>query len=103
MQRVVQIGHGLVGAVNGQRVLDEVVRAYREVVEIVQELLHHQRRGRHLDHRAQLHRAVGHAARVQLGTRQVNLGQRLADLAHMRQHRKQQLDRPMHCGAQHGT
>ena len=87
MQRVVQVRHRFVGAVDGQRVLDQVVGADRQEVEVLQEGAQRQRRRRDLDHRAQLHRPVGDAAVVQLGAREVEQRQRLADLAGMRQHR----------------
>ena len=50
---------------------------------------HHERRGGISIIAPQLHWAVG-PARIQLGTGQIDLGQRLGDFRHMRQHGKQQ-------------
>jgi threonine dehydratase len=44
VQRVIQISDGLIGPVYRQGVLDQVIGAYRQVVEIAQKLLHHEGR-----------------------------------------------------------
>lgn len=92
--RVVQVGDRLVGPVDGQGVLDQVVGADREEVEVAQEQRDGQRRGGHLDHGAQAHDAVQLRARIQLGAGLVDKGQGLADLAGMGQHGNEQVDRP---------
>ena len=63
---VVQVRHGFVGAVDGQRVLDQVVGADRHEVEVPQEAVKHQRGGRHLDHRADFDVVEGTPASSQL-------------------------------------
>ncbi len=52
VQRLVQIGHPIVGAVHGQRVLDEIVGADGEEVHLGGQQVRRQRGRRHLDHRA---------------------------------------------------
>ena len=52
MQRVVQVRHGLVCAVHGERVLDEVVGADRQEIELFQERAHREHGGGDLDHPA---------------------------------------------------
>ncbi len=62
MQRLVVIGHPIVGAIDGQRVLDQIVGADGEEVDIGGEQVRGQRRRRDLDHRTDLD-----AARMSLG------------------------------------
>ncbi|MPM60808.1 hypothetical protein SDC9_107662 [bioreactor metagenome] len=103
MHRVIQMGHRLVGAVDGQRVLHQVIGADRQEIKVFEEAAHHQRRRRHLDHGAHLQRAIGHSARVKFGAGHVELGERLLDLAHTREHGEQQVHRPVHRRTQNGA
>ena len=89
MPGVVEMGDGLVGAIDRERVLDEVVGADRDEVEVAQERRQHQRRRRHLDHRAELDRAVRAAGIVELLTRARQRLDRVAHLAQVRDHRDQ--------------
>ena len=50
---VVEMSHGFVGAVDGERVLDQVVGADRDEIEMAQEHRQHQRGRRDLDHGAE--------------------------------------------------
>ena len=51
VQQVGQVGHGLVSTVNRQRVLDQIVGADGQEVEILEEGAHHERGGGDFDHR----------------------------------------------------
>jgi hypothetical protein len=48
------VGHGLVGTIDSQCVLNQIVGADRDEVEVPQERVDQQCRGRHLDHGADL-------------------------------------------------
>ena len=52
-------GQPLVGAVNGERVLDEVVHADAQEIGFGRQLIHRERGGRDLNHRADRHHRVG--------------------------------------------
>ena len=54
MQRIVEVRHRFVRAVDGQRVLDEIVGADREEIELGAEGAHREHRGGNLDHAADL-------------------------------------------------
>ncbi len=58
MQRVVEVGHGAVGAVDGEGVLNQVVGADRKKIEPAQERPEHQRRRGNFDHGADRDRLV---------------------------------------------
>ena len=103
VQRVVQMGHRFVRAVDGQRVLDQVVRADRQEVEVAQEAAHDEGRRRHFDHGAQLHGAERRPARQQFLAGEVDLCEGLPDLADMREHGKEQVHRPVRRSPQHGA
>ena len=92
---VVEVRHRLVSPVDGQRVLNQVVGADGQKIEVLEEHLHRQRCGRDFDHRAELDGAVGHALVVERGSGMVDQRKRFANFAGLRQHRHQQVDRPM--------
>ncbi len=52
VQRIVQVRHRIVGAVDRERVLDQVVGADRQEIEVAGEVFQRQRRSGHLDHAA---------------------------------------------------
>jgi len=90
MQRVVQVGHGIVGPVDGERVLDQVVGADREEIQPAHEDRQRERCGRDLDHAADLDRlVVGLVALVELLLRLADEGEGLLDLVHVREHRQE--------------
>ena len=95
--------HGLVGAVDGQRVLDQVVGADGDEIKMLQQAAHHDGGGGNLDHRAQLHRPLGHAPRLQLGLGQPDLLHDAVHLVLVRHHGEQQLHRAQRRGAQDGA
>ena len=94
VQRVVQMRYRLVGTIDCQRVLDQVVSADRQEVKILQEQLERQRGSRNLDHGTEPHRPVGRSPAVELHPGLLEQAQGLADLARMGQHRNQQIDLP---------
>ena len=95
MQRVVQMRHQLIGAINGQRVLNQVVGTDRQKIEMLQKHGHNQGCSGYLDHGANPNVAIRHAARIQLRSRAINQFQGLANLAQMRQHGHHHMDAPM--------
>ena len=103
MHGVVQVGHGFVGTVYGQRVLDQVVGADGQEVEVLQEQLERERGGWNFYHGADLDLTVGGAALVQLDARLVDQRQRLTDFAGMGQHGNQQIHGAMGGSAQDGA
>ncbi|MDR9274782.1 hypothetical protein FEP29_03782 [Burkholderia multivorans] len=92
MQRVVQMRDRVVGAVDRERVLDQVVRADRQEIEALQKQRQRDRGGRNFDHRADAHvRIVREPRVVELALRFANQVERLVDLLRMREHRDQDL------------
>ncbi len=96
MQRLVEIGHAFVGAIDGQRVLDEIVGADGEEVGLLRQQVGGQRRRRHLDHRAdrdgaRLAEFLGHVAHHGAGR------PHLLDRRHEREH---DAELPVRRGAQ---
>ena len=102
VQRIVQMRHRFIGPVNRQRVLDQVVGANRQKVEIFEEQAHRQSRRRNLDHRPQTHRPMRLATAVQFVSGLVDQGQGLTNFAAMRQHGNEQIDFAMGCCTQNG-
>jgi hypothetical protein len=90
MERLVEVGHILVAAVDGEGVLDQVVGADGEEIDLVREAVGHQGRGGHLDHDAERHVGIERhplpaeivADRFDHRLRPAQLGQ----TAHHRQH-----------------
>ena len=76
---VIQMRDGLIGAVNRQRVLNEVVGTDGQKIKILEEQLERQRGSRYLDHGAKLDRPVSLSFVVQGGTRVINQGHGLPD------------------------
>ena len=104
MGRIVQMADRIVVAVDGQRVLDQVVGADREEVHVLGQHVDRQCRGRHLDHCADLHvRIVGLAGRVEFLARQRQLGHGLAQFGDRIDHREQDAYPAMHRCAQDRT
>ena len=95
--------HRFIDPIDCQRVLDQVIGADGQKVKILEKHIDHERRSRHLDHGPHLDRAVGLPLGVQLAPRTVDQCQRLPDLAHVRKHRHQQVNRPMDSGPQDGA
>ena len=93
---VVEMGHLLIGAVDGQRVLDQIVRADGDEIEIAKERGQGQGRCRHFDHGAHLDLAKRFAGFNQLTPSVINVFQGLANFAQVAQHRDHDLDRAMH-------
>jgi hypothetical protein len=77
----------LIGAIDRQGVLNQVIRADRQVVEMAQKHLHAQRSSRYLDHGADFDGTKGKTPRIKLLTRFVQQSQRLLDFTGMGQHR----------------
>ena len=104
VQRVVEVGHRVVGAVDGEGVLDQVVGADRQEIEPPHENRQRERRGRDLDHAADLDVAlVGLAALVELLLRLAEERERLLDLVQVREHRQQDAHLAVVRGAQDGA
>ena len=103
MHRVIQVGHRLISAVNGQGVLDQVIGADGKKIKILQEHLERQRSSGNLDHGAHLHRTISHAPVVEFSPGMVDQRQSLADLAGMHQHRDQHIGRAMGGRTQDGA
>ena len=103
MQRVVQIGHLLIGAVDRQRVLDQVVGADREEIGFAGQRVGGERRARHLDHRAERRQCLRHrhAAAAQPAGHLLHRLAGAADLADGRDHWQEHPHRPFIGGAQH--
>jgi hypothetical protein len=92
-QRVVETAHLRVGAIRGDEILEEVVRADAEEIELAAQAIEQERSGRHLDHRAHGHGVVewNAAARQAL----LLVGDHGPDPAHFvqrRHHRNHQLE-----------
>ena len=67
VQRVIEVRHGIVGAVDRQGVLDQVVGADGQKIQVLGEGVHRQRRGGNFDHAADRDAGIeGHAFRRQL-------------------------------------
>ncbi|CUJ72538.1 Uncharacterised protein [Achromobacter xylosoxidans] len=104
MQGIVERRHVVVAAVDGQRVLDQVVGADRQEIQRLREGLDRDGDGRHFDHGAHFHvRRVGLATRIQLAPRRLDGGPRRHHLVHVGDHRDQQPHRPMGRGPQDGA
>ncbi len=104
VQRIVQVRHRVVGAVDRQRVLDQVVGAERQEVQLLHEHRQRQRRRRDLDHAADLDAlVVGHALVVELLLRLLDEGERLLDFVRVRHHRQQDPHAAVLRGAQDGA
>ena len=91
MQWVVQIGHLLIGTVNGQGVLDQVVGADGQKVKVRQKHGHGQCGGWDLNHRADLERTIGHALRIELRASARQQSQGLANFFAVGQHGNEQI------------
>ena len=104
VQRVIEAGHLLVGTVDGQRILNQVVGADRQEIEAAQKETDGERRCRHFDHAADLDLFIENdllAAQAGLGLLERSQG--LVDFVGVGEHRDQQLDRPPLGGAQDGA
>jgi hypothetical protein len=101
MELVIEMRDPVVAAIDGQRVLHEVVGPDREEVEPLCEPAGRQRSGRYLHHATDRHRiAKGDAALAKLLACPVDQDQRRVDLLRMREHREQNPYRAVYCGAQ---
>ena len=101
VQRIVQVRHGIVGAIDRERVLDQVVRPDRKKIQLADEIFQGQRRGRHLDHPADLYvPVVRDLVVVERFLRLPHGGERLFDLVRMGEHRNEQAYLPVAGGAQ---
>ena len=68
VQRVVEVCHRIVGAIDGERVLNQVVGPDRQKIQPPREGLQRERRGRDLDHAADLDLVIiGDVLGVQAG------------------------------------
>ena len=104
MERVVEMGHGLVGAVDGQGVLDQVVGADGEKLQPLDEGAERHGRRRHLDHAAHLDMLVKFClALAQLALGLFDHGEGLDDLAGMGEHGDQEAHLAELGGAQDGA
>jgi len=104
MQRVIKIVHGVVHAVNRERVLDEVVGADGEEVEIGREQVGRHCRRRHLDHAADGDfRIELLAGAPELGLGFVHQREHAKQLLVAREHRDHQAHPPVGRGAQDGA
>ena len=63
VQRIVEMGHLLLAAVDGERVHGEIVGADGEEIGLLRQRVGGQRRARHLDHHAERRQRVGQLAR----------------------------------------
>ncbi len=101
MQGVVEVRHGIVGAVDGQGVLDQVVGADGQKIQLLGEALHHERGGRNFDHAADLDAfIVGRMLGVQAFLGGLDVVQGLVQLRQRTQHRDQHLHAAVVRGAQ---
>ena len=89
------MGHRFIGAVNGQCVLNQIVGAQRQKVEVAQKGVHDQHGGRDFNHGPNFQLSVGHPLRLKLGARLLHQRQGLANFAQMRQHRNHHLHWPV--------
>ena len=103
VQWVVQMGHGFVHPVDGQGVLDQVVGADGEKIEVLEEQAHGQRCRWHFDHGAEAYGAMHGRPVIELfpGTGQQGLD--LLDFARMCQHGYEQVDLAMRRRPQDGA
>ena len=92
---VVEVGHGLISAVDGQGVLNQVVGAHRDKIEVPHEQRHGQGRRGHLDHGAELTLAERLAGVDQLSLDVGNVVQRLANLPVAGEHGDEDFDGSM--------
>ena len=93
VQRIVEVRHRVVRAVDGERVLDQVVGADRQEVETLEERGNREHRRRDFDHAADRHPGIERDALVaQRLLRLRDHRERLVDLADRDQHRNQDLD-----------
>ena len=83
--------HRLIRTVDRQGVLDQVVGSNGQEVEILQEHMEREGRGRDLDHGDDLDRTVDNTSVVKLNPRMVNQCQRLANFAGVNQPGNQQI------------
>ncbi len=87
-RRLVEVGYLLVRPIDGQRVLDQIVRADRQEVHLGGELTGDQNRGRRLDHAAEFDiRSVVDSFGVELRTHLRTEAAQRPDLVHRRHHR----------------
>ena len=100
VQRLVAIGHALVGAIDRQRVLDQIVGADGEEVDFAREQRRGERRRRHFDHDADRHVGAVDAARLELGARLVEQRPRRAHFLHRRHEREHDPQRAVRRRAQ---
>ena len=104
MQRVVHVGHGVVRAINRQRVLDQIVRTNRQKVETLGEIRQRQHGSRNFDHAANWHVVVKrHTQRHQLSFSASNKSQCLGDFVCVGNHRDQDAQTPIRARAQDGA
>ncbi len=68
VQRVIHVRHRLIGAVNRQGVLDQIIGADGQKVEILQKRAQRQRGGGNFNHCADFDRAIHRTARVEIGS-----------------------------------
>src|SRR5438552_1642836 len=92
MQWIVEMRYRLVGAIDGECVLDQVVGADRQEIQSLQERVHGKHRRRNLDHPADRDAGVErHSLLAQRLLRLRQHGERLIDFAGRREHRDQDL------------
>ncbi len=90
MQRIVEMRHGIVGAVDRKHVLDQVVGADRQEVELAGKRGQRQRGGRDFDHTADRDSVVvGDAIVVEAALGFLEVMQRLVEFVRRGQHRDQ--------------
>ncbi len=100
MPRVVEVSDRLVGTIDRQVYWIRSLVPIETKSKVPQERRQHQRRGRHLDHRAELDRPVRAAGIFELLTRPRKGIDRVPDLAHLRDHGQQDADPAVRGGAQ---
>ena len=88
MQRLVQPRHALVGAIDGEAILNQVVGADREKIDFPRQQIRGVRRGRNLDHDADRHDGRRRATARQLRGRFPDQAPGLAQLLDARDERK---------------
>ena len=95
MHGVIQVGHRLVGTVNRQRVLNQVIGSHRQEIKILQEHLEREGCCGYFNHGADFDGAVSHAPVVKFDAGMVNQGHGVANFAGMHQHGNQQVGLPV--------
>ena len=103
VQRIVQMRHGFIGTVDRQRVLDQVIGADRQEIDIFEEHAGGEGRRRHLDHGSEQDLAIDHALVIQLLARRFQHLQGLTDFTLMGQHRDQHMNAPKGRSTQDGA